>query len=220
MVAVAAAVAAVAAVATAVAAVATAVAAVAAVEGAGAAQGWWRGAEGRARQRGTWHRRRRGNLGYGSGRHRAAPLAGHSRGRVMARGRGPGRRWGTRVCPGCKYVGWRAPGWAWPAPSRQQWPRGRSLVSAARDTCECEGGGAAGAECEGGGVAGAGTATGIAGAASAGTAMGADEVGAVGVFLKPLGPSPGPQCVGVPMRDTGAAQVAPSVKLYDARHRA
>ena len=27
------------------------------------------------------------------------------------------------------------------------------------------------------------------------------------MFLKPLGPSPGPQCVGVPTRDTGAAQV-------------
>jgi hypothetical protein len=56
------------------------------------------------------------------------------------------------------------------ARSRQQGPRGRSLVSAARDTCECRGGGAAGA----------GTATGIAGAASAGMAMGADEVGVMG----------------------------------------
>ena len=63
--------------------------------------------ERRARRRGTWHRRRRGNLGYRSGRHRAAPLAGHSQGWVMARGRGRGRWWGTRVCPGCKCVGWR-----------------------------------------------------------------------------------------------------------------
>ena len=56
------------------------------------------------------------------------------------------------------------------AGSRQQGPRGRPLVSAALNTCECEGGGAAGA----------GTATGIAGAASAGMPMGADEVGVVG----------------------------------------
>ena len=35
------------------------------------------------------------------------------------------------------------------------------------------------------------------------------------VFLKPLGPSPGPhECVGVPTRDTGAAQVAPRRRVW------